>query len=220
MQRRYGTQIAPEPRARGWLLGVWRGASGARPRVFQVLALSVVLSIAMRPLVGGFRVEGVSMEPTLQVGQALVVNRAAYLHSELPLVMALLPTTARGSTHYLFGDPQRGDIVVFRAPDRPESTYVKRLIGLPGETVLIQDGHVFIDGQALEEPYVHVWATDDYPPDGTPQSVPSNNYFVLGDNRSDSLDSRLGWFVPAEDLVGRAWIRYWPPTEVGLLTPE
>jgi signal peptidase I len=95
---------------------------------------------------------------------------------------------------------------------------VRTLIGLPGETVLIQHGQVFVDGQPLHEPYVQVWATYDFPPDGTAQLVPDHSYFVLGDNRPNSRDSHLGWFVRADDLVGRVWLRYWPTTELALLT--
>lgn len=130
-----------------------------------------------------------SMIDTLNVGDKVVGNRLAYL----------------------FDDPQRGDVVFFKFPDNEQKTYVKRIIGLPGETVEIVDGKVYIDGAAVpldEDAYL------DEEMEGSfgPYEVPENCYFMLGDNRNVSIDSRY-WekkFVPRENLQGKAWFRYRP----------
>jgi signal peptidase I len=132
-------------------------------------------------------VKGSSMAPLLRPGQLVVLNRAAYR----------TPDQA---------GPRRGDIVIFqRSADGDVEYLVKRVIGLPGELVRVDAGRVFVNGRPLDEPYV--LATDDYtyPLQGGPVRVPDGAYFVLGDNRPQSTDSHLGWFVPAQDLVGQAW---------------
>jgi len=167
----------------------------------QTFALMVVLFLGIRGIVQNFRVEGPSMLPTLTSGEYLWVNKAAYyeLNGSFPL-----------------GGPQRGDIAVLRPPNE-ETDLIKRIIGLPGDRVLIKNGEVFINGQQLDEPYIRFSAGYSYPIDGTPLVVPEGQYFVLGDNRSNSRDSHLGWFVPAENLIGRAWLTYWPPANWGVM---
>ena len=171
----------------------------------------------MRLLVGSFRVEGISMLPTFQGGEALVINRAAYFHVDASPLARVLPTTHQGSVSYVFGGPRRGDIVVFHAPLQPDADYIKRIIGLPGETVVIRDGQVFIEGQRLDEPYIDFPATYDFPPGNRAITVPDGSYFVLGDNRPNSADSHLGWFVSGDNMIGRAWLTYWPPASWGVM---
>ena len=150
-------------------------------------------------------------------GQVLVVNRLAYVHLDNARLARIFPTTRQGSTTYLFGGPQRGEVAVFRAPPEPDTDYIKRIIGLPGDTVAVQNGRVFVNGAPLVEPYVEFPADYSFPGNGDGLVVPDGNYFVLGDNRPESLDSHFGWFVPVQDLIGRAWLRYWPPGELGLV---
>jgi signal peptidase I len=169
--------------------------------LLQTFALMVALFIGIRGLVQNFRVEGPSMQPTLTSGQYLWVNKAAYLELD---------------HHFVLGGPQRGDIAVLR-PANEDVDLIKRVIGLPGDRVMIHNGDVFINDQALDEPYIHFSAGYSYPIDGKPLVVPPGQYFVLGDNRANSRDSHLGWFVPAENLVGRAWLTYWPPASWGLM---
>jgi signal peptidase I len=169
--------------------------------LLQTFALMVALFIGIRGLVQNFRVEGPSMQPTLTSGQYLWVNKAAYFELD---------------GHFVLGGPQRGDIAVLR-PANEDVDLIKRVIGLPGDRVLIHNGDVFINDQALDEPYIHFSAGYSYPIDGKPLVVPPAQYFVLGDNRANSRDSHLGWFVPAENLVGRAWLTYWPPASWGLM---
>ena len=124
-------------------------------------------------------VDGSSMLPSLHPGQLVVVNR--------------------------FGGPRREDVIVFRHASSGHDAYlIKRVIGMPGDLVLVDAGRVQINGTRLDEPYVV--ATDDYtyPLDGAPLRVPDGAYFVLGDNRPQSADSHLGWFVGSDDIVGQA----------------
>ncbi len=109
---------------------------------------------------------------------------------------------------YLFSDPKRGDIVIFRYPDDEEILYIKRIIGMPGETVEIHGGNVYVDGEALDEPYIAEITRGDF----GPFYVPENSYFMMGDNRNNSSDSRF-WqnkFVKKEKIIGKAILRYWP----------
>jgi signal peptidase I len=130
-------------------------------------------------------VTGSSMTPLLRPGQLLVLNRGAYR------------TPDRAA-------PRRGDIVIFRRGD-DQDYFVKRVIGLPGDLVLIDTGRVFINGTQLDEPYVRSSDDYSYPLQGGPVRVPDEAYFVLGDNRAVSADSHLGWFVSAGEVVGEAW---------------
>ncbi|HET6317245.1 MAG TPA: signal peptidase I, partial [Chloroflexota bacterium] len=173
--------------------------------------------LGVRSIVQNFRVEGASMEPTLNTGQYLLINKASYFHVEGTPIDGLVPTTHQGGTDYIFGGPQRGDVVVFRAPTQPDKDFIKRVIGLPGDTILVKNGQVYVNGQSLDEPYIHFPATYTYPFDGQPRTVPDGNYFVLGDNRPNSSDSHLGWFVPVDNLIGKAWVSYWPPPSWGLM---
>ena len=178
-----------------------------------------ILVLVTRAFIQNFRVDGVSMLPTFEAGQALVVNRAAYFHLQGTPFERFAPGSGVGSINYLFGGPQRGDIVVFRAPPQPDADYIKRVIGMPGERVHVANGRVHINGQPLDEPYIRFPADYTYPDRGELLVVPDGSYFVLGDNRPESYDSHLGWFVPVDNLVGRAWLRYWPPTAVAVVEP-
>jgi signal peptidase I len=191
-------------------------SGGLAWELLQTVVLTLAIFLGVRSVVQNFRVEGASMEPTLETGQYLLISKISYFHIDGTPLDHVLPTTHQGSTDYLFTGPQRGDIVVFKAPTQPDKDFIKRVIGLPGDTVLIKNGQVIINGQALDEPYIHFPATYTYPFDGQPRTVPDGNYFVLGDNRPNSSDSHLGWFVPVDNLIGKAWVSYWPPTDWGV----
>ena len=108
---------------------------------------------------------------------------------------------------YFFSEPQRGDIIVFDSPQDPKSDLIKRIIAVPGDTVEIRDDKVIVNGTPLAEPYTLE------PPHYLmlPEEIPTGHYFVLGDNRNNSSDSHRGWTVPRQNIVGKAWITYWPP---------
>jgi len=111
---------------------------------------------------------------------------------------------------YRSSGPQRGDVIVFNPPFPSEYPFIKRVIGLPGETVEIKDEKVFIDGIPLEEEYIMESPNYTMPA----QEVPEDEYFVLGDNRNNSNDSHNNWTVPRDNLIGRAWFIYWPPSKL------
>ncbi len=120
-----------------------------------------------------------------------------------------------------FNGPQRGDVVVFKAPPEPDKDFIKRVIGLPGDTVMIKDGDVYINNQLLDESSflksdVKTFGGD-FLADGQTITVPVDEYFVMGDNRPYSSDSRSWGFVPKDNLIGYSFFAYWPPSEAGLI---
>src|SRR5207302_8544676 len=131
--------------------------------------------------------------------QALVVSRIAYFHVERTPLARVLPTTSQGSTRYLFGGPQRGDVVVFRAPDQPNTDFIKRVVGLPGDSVKVQAGQVYVNGEPLEEGYIQFPATYTFPSQGGALAIPDDRSFLMRDYRPDSCDSHLASRVPVED---------------------
>lgn len=155
------------------------------------IVFALVIFLVLQVTIQSFIVVGISMEPSFEDGQRLLVSKATYY----------------------FNEPQRGDVLIFRPPDTKEGDYIKRLIGLPGETVAVKDGTVYINGTKLKEPYLK------NPPRYTIESIqiPTNHYFVLGDNRNNSNDSHNGWVVPRENIIGKAWLSIWPPDEWGLV---
>jgi signal peptidase I len=135
-------------------------------------------------------VDGWSMEPNLHDQQRLLVDKLSY--------------------H--IGTPQRGDVVVVNLPGYPRPL-IKRVIGVPGNIIAIRDGHVYINGTLLQEPYVGQWTTNVM----APKVVPPGEVFVLGDNRKASSDSRVFGTVPFDYIIGKAWLSYWPPETIGLV---
>ena len=182
--------------------------------VAQTVLLTIAIFLAVRLVVQNFRVEGASMDPTLRSGQFLLINKIGYLRTDGTPIESLVPARRGSDLHYTFGGPQRGEIIVFRAPGQPDKDYIKRVIALPGETIQIKDGRPFINGTELDEPYLRFHARYDM----EAKKIPSDSFFVLGDNRPNSSDSHLGWFVPANNLIGKAWVSYWPPTYWGVMT--
>jgi signal peptidase I len=158
----------------------------------------VVLICAIYALVNlatvRFIVQGPSMQPTFYTGQFLIVSRV----------------------NYLLGNPQRGDIVVFHYPGNPDEDYIKRVIGLPGDLVEIREQHVYVNGVQLNEPYINEDCTQDMCSSNTWELGP-DEYFVMGDNRNHSSDSRRFGPVNRRYIVGEVLIRYWPPSDWGIV---
>ncbi|MCC6382595.1 MAG: signal peptidase I [Dehalococcoidia bacterium] len=178
--------------------------------------LALLVFLAVRASFQNFKVDGTSMYPTLQNGQFLIVNKLVYSQVDLEKLSRYLPFVEPGDTpkRDVFHGPERGDIVVLKDPKRPDTDLIKRVIGLPGEALEIVQGKVYINGRYLEEPYIKSPWHFDKPK----QVIPPGEYFVMGDNRDNSLDSRspqVG-LVPREMIIGKAMLSYWPLSEFGL----
>jgi signal peptidase I len=156
--------------------------------VLPAIVIAVLINLF---LAQATRVYGSSMEPNLHTDQRLVVEKVSYrLHV-----------------------PHRGDVVVIRMPDRGPELLIKRIIALPGETIEVRSGVVYINDQPLDEEYLVRTTTGSY----GPSTVPEGHVFVMGDNRGASNDSRVFGPVPLEHVVGRAWVSYWPFDSLGIV---
>ena len=192
----------------------WKRTRRLGWELVQTLVLAALIFLAVRAMAQNFRVEGSSMEPGLHNGQYLVVNKAVYFKVNLDTLSRFLPFIDAGDRpeRYLFHGPHRGDVIVFRYPRDPSRDFIKRVIGVPGDQVRIQGGQVFVNQVRLEEAYVEELTTCGGECDVT---VPPGSYFVLGDNRDNSSDSRNWSFVPEEYIIGQALFSYWPLSELG-----
>jgi signal peptidase I len=134
------------------------------------------------------------MEPSLQDGQQLLINKVVYY----------------------FHKPERGDVIILHPPppySPKELPFIKRIIALPGDTIEVKNGAVYVNGLKLDEPYIKEPPTYNLPP----KKIPENEYFVLGDNRNNTSDSHNGWTVPRQNIIGKAWLSIWPLSEWGLV---
>ncbi len=198
------------------------GGTGTRAvrEIVETLLLAVVIFVGVRLVVLNFRVDGLSMYPNLADREMLLVNRNVYFHFDINDILNLLPGEDRSGERivYPFHPPERGDIIVFNPPVRSDKPYIKRVIGLPGETVSVQDGYVYIDGQRLNEPYIDGPVTAcGAQRQCDPVTVPEGEVFVMGDNRTNSSDSRTFGPVNVDRIIGKAWITYWPTDDIGLV---
>ncbi|MCL4271915.1 MAG: signal peptidase I [Anaerolineales bacterium] len=158
--------------------------------VVETVVLAVVLFVGINAVSARVRVDGFSMRPTLEDGEFLLVNKLSYF----------------------FGDVKRGDIIVFHFPLNPEEELIKRVIGLPGDHIVVQNNQVFVNEQLLNEPYIAQAPL--YQGDWV---VAEDHLFVLGDNRNNSNDSKDWGMLPEENVVGKAVLIYWPPPMWSLL---
>jgi len=160
----------------------------------QMIVMALLLYFLIDSMVARVRVQKVSMDPTLVPGEVLLVNKLAYK----------------------FGEISYGDIITFHYPIEPDLDYVKRVIGIPGDEVIVKGGIVRVNGQEVHEPYI----SD--PPEYEGQwNVPENSLFVLGDNRNPSADSHVWGFVPLDNVIGKVFAVYWPPNKIrGISSPD
>lgn len=183
-------------------------AGRAVREIIETLLLAALIFFLVRLVVLNFRVDGVSMAPNLHNEQMLLVNRNAYRAFEI-----------NGAEYYPFDPPERGDVIVFDPPNGSDKPYIKRIIGLPGEQITFGDGQVFVDGELLAEDYIKD-RTRCGQRDTCDMVVPEDSVYVLGDNRGNSSDSRAFGTVPIENIIGKAWLSYWPPSDIGLVPHE
>ena len=170
------------------------GVSSFLREVAEVVVLAVILYIGISFAVQAVHVEGLSMFATLDDNDYLIANKIDYrLHA-----------------------PQRGDIVILRPPTNNSTDFIKRIIALPGERLLIRDGTIYINGHKLDEPYLpEEWTIDSTWNNGTEAVIPPNDYFVMGDNRNRSQDSRFFGPISRDRIDGKAWFRIWPLDRFG-----
>ena len=192
---------------------------GSLIELVMIVAVALGLALGIQAfLVKPFRIPSESMVPTLEIGQRVLVDRVSYR----------------------FSDPDRGDVVVFKPPagadrnscgvepppdaacaeptkDRSDTNFIKRVVGLPGDRLKVIDGSVYIDGKRQEEDFARLdpsCSICNLPQEIT---IPEDHYFMMGDNRGESADSREWGPVPKEWLIGQAFMTYWPPNRIGLL---
>ncbi len=163
-------------------------------KILREVVITVIIAAAvfalLRLTVQSYTVVMSSMEPTFQQGDCIMVRKVSYRSS----------------------GPQRGDVIIFNPPFDSQFPFIKRVIGLPGDIVEIKEGSVSINGTPLEEDE-YIAAQPNYTMSAI--EVPDNEYFVLGDNRNNSTDSSDGWTVPRDNIIGKAWFNYWPPSKLG-----
>ncbi|MEM7771136.1 MAG: signal peptidase I [Cyanobacteria bacterium P01_A01_bin.37] len=173
--------------------------TNALVEVLQTVALSIFLALGMRIYVAEARyIPTGSMQPTLAINDRLIIDKVSYR----------------------FDAPNRGDIVVFSPPpalaaQNVRDDLIKRVIGLPGDNVQVTNGQVLVNNQVLNENYIKEAINYEF----GPVTVPPNQYLMLGDNRNNSSDGHVWGFVPRENFIGRALVRYWPPNRMGEITP-
>ncbi|MBX4205938.1 signal peptidase I [Candidatus Microgenomates bacterium] len=164
--------------------------------VFAVAIFLFVYLLVLQP----HKIKGQSMDPNFKDGEFLLTDKVTYR----------------------FREPKRGDVIVFKAPPDDHDEYIKRIIGLPGDTVMVQGGKVFVSGQQLTEKYLDpnlFTAEGNFLHEGTTETVPQGTYLVMGDNRPHSFDGRAFGPIKKEKITGRAWLVYWPPQKAGVV-PE
>jgi signal peptidase I len=179
---------------------------------FESIVIAVILALFIRTfVVQAFKIPTGSMEENLLIGDHLLVNKFVFGPTESAIERALLPV----------GPIKRRDVIVFKYPEEPDRDFIKRVIGLPGETVEVREKKVYIDGTPLDEPYAHYLQPAATPSEFHevtsfdvrerygPVTVPPNQFFVMGDNRDNSQDSRYWGFLPRENIKGKALVIYW-----------
>jgi signal peptidase I len=153
--------------------------------IVETILLTMAIFLIVNAATGRFRIEGQSMEPNLHDGEYVLIDKLSYrLHT-----------------------PERGDVVVFARSN--ERDFIKRVIGVPGDTVEVRGGQVWVNGLMLDEPYLNQVMHSDM----RPATIEPGRYFVLGDNRNNSSDSRSFGAIALDDIIGRAWLVYWPPSD-------
>jgi len=162
--------------------------------ILLIVAAAVVITLLIQTTVQKSNVIGYCMEPGLQDGQLLLINKVIYY----------------------FHEPERGDVIILHPPppyDPKTTPFIKRIIALPNDTIEVKNGTVYVNGSKLDEPYIK-----EPPAYNLPQKkIPGSEYFVLGDNRNNANDSHVWGTVPRQNIIGKAWLSIWPPGEWGLV---
>jgi signal peptidase I len=202
-----------------------------RSAVKELLETAVyilLVFVIVRSMVQNFKIEGTSMEPSLHSDQYILVNKLVYFHFDLNAPLRFLPgfQDQEPQVVYPLGLPKRGDIIVFEYPNNPEQDFIKRVIGIPGDTIKVQQGKVFLNGKELPEPYLIDEETmPENPTYCDPGSachretitVPAGTVYVMGDNRQNSSDSRKWDSLDVKHIIGKAWLLYYPLDDLQMI---
>lgn len=186
--------------------------------IVETVLLAILVFLAVRASVQHYRVEGESMSPTLTDGEFLLVNSLVYSEVNIEKIGDWVPFWEPGppAQRQVFHGPERGDIIILHPRQRGDRDLVKRVIGVPGDQLTIRDGVVIINGRELIEPYV----AEPWRGSLDTIEIPADRYFVMGDNRNASLDSRNFGLVNEDDIVGKAMASWWPRSSWGLAPNE
>ena len=160
--------------------------------VFAIAIFLFIYLLILQP----HKIKGASMEPNFPDGQYLITDKVSYR----------------------LGEPERGDVIVFKAPKTDGDEFIKRIIGLPGERIAVKNSTIYVNNKALSESYIAdnlITTSGSFLNEGENVTVPAGEFFVLGDNRPHSSDSRAWGFVPKSEITGKAWFIYWPVSDVG-----
>jgi len=159
--------------------------------IITTVLIALIIFVILQVTVGSFKVYGQSMMPNVEHGDYILVNKMSYI----------------------LGNPHRGEIIIFHHPRKPKTDLIKRIIGLPGDTVEIKGSKLFVNNIELEEEYILEPPAYKY----NQSEIPADHYLVLGDNRNNSADSHNGWTVPRNNIIGKAWLNYWPISNWGAI---
>ena len=193
-ERRFQQQdLETAPEDRGGRRSPKKGGGVLEFLVILLVSFALVFGFVRPFVVEAFRIPSESMVPTLEVGDRLFVNKFIYR----------------------FTEPERGDVVVFESLEREDEDLIKRVVALPGDTVEVRDGTLYVNGQARRGSYIN----EEFPDRSSygPKTVPEGHVFVMGDNRANSRDSRFFGPVPYENIEGEAFMLFWPPDRIGLI---
>ena len=186
--------------------------------IIEAVVLALIVFLIIQTGVRNFKVEGASMRPTLEGGQYLLVNKLVYFQLDTARLSRVIPfwkvsRSSEATERFALRPPQRGEVIVFHYPRDTTKDFVKRVIGLPGETVGVKGGDVFIDGEHLIEPYLTSRDTSS----ANEIILGENEYYVMGDNRRGSNDSRNWGPVAGELVLGKVWFVYWPFSKLHII---
>lgn len=183
------------------LMGIIRRVITLFLDLIEVFVIALAMFVVMYLfLFQPHQVRGNSMLPNFEDGEYLLTDKISYR----------------------FREPSRGDVIIFKAPRNEDYDYIKRIVGLPGETIRIENNRLFINNNPFSESYLpqgDITYAGTFLQEGKSTLIPKGDYLVLGDNRNHSSDSREWGFVPKENIIGKAWIRYWPTSRLGII-PE
>ena len=179
--------------------------------ILEIILLALAVFLIVRTSIQTVRVDGLSMDPTLSHGQYLIVNKLVYFN--VPFLPSKEHIDSENRSFPLFHYPSPGDLIVFHLSDAPDRDLVKRVIGVPGDTVRLVNGFVYVNDRLLQEPYVANRGSSFV----SPEIIRPGHYFVLGDNRVASSDSRDLGQIPQTNIVGKAWLTFWPIANFGTL---